>query len=267
MPADRAMPLNVAEQPAMPVANSESAPQTASKDIWDKADIVGKLLGSILIPLAVAVVGFYVNAALQERSAKQKTAEIAISILQANNPATPELRSWAEKVFNDTLTSASQPLTPKALQELQNNPLPTNAAGVDLVSAFEGFNPKPIRGFYGQWVIGFGHTDGVGPDTPPITEAQARDLLAEDLKAANAAIDQLVKVPLTANQREALVSFVWNIGVKNFSSSTVLQVLNTGHYEKVPDELRNWRKGHGGNAIPGLMKRSELEIAVWNGAK
>ncbi|MGM4910411.1 lysozyme [Rhizobium sp. 768_B6_N1_8] len=251
------------QQPITPVTQSDLIEPEVSKDIWDKIDILGKLLGSILIPLTVAIAGFYVNTALQDRSAKQKTAEIAISILQSDNPATPELRAWAEGVFRDTLASASQPLSPKALQELRSNPLPSNVAGVDLVSAFEGFSSTPIRDPFGGWSIGFGHTDGVGPDTPAVTVDQAKDLLANDLKAANSAIDQLVKVPLSPNQREALVSFVWNVGVKNFSSSTLLQTLNAGQYEKVPDEMRRWAM-RSGTLLPGLKARREREISVWN---
>jgi hypothetical protein len=44
------------------------------KDGWDKADILGKLLGAIAIPVGLAVVGYWANAALQDRTAKDNAA-------------------------------------------------------------------------------------------------------------------------------------------------------------------------------------------------
>jgi hypothetical protein len=46
--------------------------QPKPKDAWDKADVIGKLLGSILIPFGIAAVGYFVNITLQDRAAKQK---------------------------------------------------------------------------------------------------------------------------------------------------------------------------------------------------
>jgi lysozyme len=250
------------EPPAMPVPVNVAG-AAKSKDTWDKIDILGKLLGSILIPLAVAIAGFYVNSTLQDRSAKQKTVEIAVGILQSNSTATPQLKAWAEGVFNTTLATANQPLTPGALQELRNNPLPSGAGASDVISEFEGFTATPVKDAGGMWRIGFGHTDGVGPNTPAITVDQAKALLDEDMKASGAAIDRLVKVPLTPNQRDALVDFVWNMGVGRFSSSSLLQVLNAGQYDRVPDELRKFNSV-GGRVLPGFVHRRETEVQLWN---
>jgi hypothetical protein len=95
------------------------------KDIWDKVDVVGKLLGAILIPFALAAAGFYVNLTLQDRAAKEKTVEIAITVLQqSNSTALPELRGWALGVFEDTVLAANQELPDAAKKELKTLPLP-----------------------------------------------------------------------------------------------------------------------------------------------
>src|SRR6266852_2461493 len=104
---------------------TDASERPKSKDIWDKIDVVGKLLGSILIPIGIAIAGFAVNIALQDRAAKQKTSEIAVTILQSRDPATPELRTWALGVFNNRLAEANQKLPAAAQKELDKNPLPS----------------------------------------------------------------------------------------------------------------------------------------------
>jgi Trypsin len=109
-------------EPGQSIGTERSKP----RDSWDKADIIGKLLGAILIPIALAIAGFAVNIALQNRSAQQKTAEIAVTILQSKDAGTPALRAWAQTVFNDMLAQANQKLPPGAEQELRTNPLPSS---------------------------------------------------------------------------------------------------------------------------------------------
>jgi hypothetical protein len=93
------------------------------KDVWDKVDIIGKVLGSVLIPLALAGTGFFVNLALQDRAAKEKKFETAITVLQSKNPATSALREWALTVFEDTVHPPSAVIT-----QLQTSPLPSSTS-------------------------------------------------------------------------------------------------------------------------------------------
>jgi lysozyme len=91
-------------------------------------------------------------------------------------------------------------------------------------------------------------------------------ILAEDVKDAEAAVNKLVRVYITQNQFDALVSFVFNIGRYAFSRSTLLRKLNKQDRASVPYEMRRWVKA-GGKTIPGLKNRREAEIAVWNGPR
>ncbi|MEY2496219.1 MAG: Fungal chitosanase of glycosyl hydrolase group 75 [Verrucomicrobiota bacterium] len=97
-----------------------------AKDKWDKADVIGKLTGSLLIPIALAVGSYLFNLALQERADRQKTVELAITVLQsAKTDTTPKLQEWALGVLQQTTTSASQTLPPAVIDEIKRVPLPT----------------------------------------------------------------------------------------------------------------------------------------------
>lgn len=271
-------PSPVISKTASPSASSDigagvspSLSQPKPKDAWDKADILGKLLGSILIPVGLAATGYYVNAALQDRAAKEKTAEIAVTVLQSSDTSIPELKIWARKVFNETLAAADQPLPVAAQHELESTPLPSGSpppkAAVDLVAQSEGVSLKPYMDSVGTWTIGFGHTQGVTADTPPITMEQAKALLVSDLSTATSAINSAVKVPLSLNQKSALIDLVRNIGAGPFRSSSLLGSINARQFDKVPEGFMKWTTanvdGHRVQ-IAGLVARRKEEIGLWN---
>jgi lysozyme len=89
--------------------------------------------------------------------------------------------------------------------------------------------------------IGWGHTKGVKMGDV-ITPAQAQILFNEDTAWAVAAVNKNVKVGLTQNQFDALVSFVFNVGTGNFKSSTLLRKLNIGKYEEASEQFLRWNK-------------------------
>lgn len=96
-----------------------------------------------------------------------------------------------------------------------------------------------------------------------ITEAQALDLLAQDVAPAENAVNTAVTVQLTQNQFDALVSFAFNVGCGGFRSSTALKMVNAGRMDEVPEWLAKWNKA-GGKVCDGLIVRRRNEIALWN---
>lgn len=121
---------------------------------------------------------------------------------------------------------------------------------------------EPYYDVAGVLTVCVGHT---GPDIvwKHYTHSECMDLLDSDLKPVYAAINRLVKVPLTDYQRTALATFVFNTGTGAFSSSTLLKKLNAGDYAGARDQMARWVFA-AGHKWKGLMNRREVEMAIWN---
>lgn len=139
----------------------------------------------------------------------------------------------------------------------------TSQDGINLIKHFEGFRTKAYLDSVGVPTIGYGHTKGVKMGMI-ITETKAEELLREDLSYFEKKVSELVKVPLTQNQFDALVSFTFNLGEGNLKKSTLLKKLNGLVYtnnkllEEVADEFLKWNKA-GGKVLSGLTKRRLAE--------
>jgi lysozyme len=131
-------------------------------------------------------------------------------------------------------------------------------AGIDLIKGFEGLQLKPYKCPAGVWTIGYGHTAGVKETSAAITETQAVNYLKEDVQGAEDTVRRLVNVPLTQNQFDALVSFVFNIGETQFASSTMLTKLKGKDYAGAAEEFDRW-KFAGGKVLNGLVNRRAKE--------
>jgi len=139
-------------------------------------------------------------------------------------------------------------------------------AGINKIKEHEALRLEPYRDAVGKWTIGYGHL--IKPDEQhlvtggKITEAKAEALLRDDLENAEAAINRLVKVPITGNQYDALVSFVFNVGEGAFADSTMLRKLNAGDYDGAAAEFPRWTKA-GGMQLPGLVARRAKEQTLF----
>ena len=133
--------------------------------------------------------------------------------------------------------------------------------GLDLIKEFEGLRLTAYLCSAKVWTIGYGHTKGVKRgDT--CTQAEADAFLVKDVGWVLAAVQGAVKVPLTAGQRAALHSFVFNCGAGAFRSSTLLRKLNQGEYNNAAEEFLRWNKA-GGKVIKGLVRRRAAERKVF----
>lgn len=116
-------------------------------------------------------------------------------------------------------------------------------------------------------------TAGMGHLLPPtsllkvgnaITQAQCDAWAQADIQTAVDAVNRLVKVALTQNQFDALCSFVFNVGVAAFTTSTLLKLLNAGDYTGAQAEFARWHfKTVNGQKVPdkGLLNRRLAEAA------
>ena len=97
-----------------------------------------------------------------------------------------------------------------------------------------------------------------------ITQEEAETLLQEEMHEYEGYINDMVKVPLEQHQFDAMVSWVFNLGSGNLSSSTLLRVLNEGKYEDVPEQILRWNKA-GGKVLDGLVRRRTAESLLFEG--
>jgi lysozyme len=154
--------------------------------------------------------------------------------------------------------------------------------GLDLLMDLEGVVTEMYHDQAGLPTIGVGHLltqnelatgliyiDGDYLDwRGGLTREQTGALLRQDLRAAEIAVDQWVRVPLSDHQRDALICFCFNVGVGAFSRSSLVARLNAGSYEAVPGQMRLWNKITKGGAkvvSTGLARRREREIELWEG--
>ncbi len=138
-----------------------------------------------------------------------------------------------------------------------------NAAGIELLKSFEGCKLTAYRCPANVWTIGYGITTGAISGFKvvkglTITEEKAEELLMVALQKYEAAVDKHVKVKLNANQRSALASFCYNIGVSGFARSSAVRVLNQDDYDAVPAKMALWNKAKG-KVLRGLVRRRKAE--------
>ena len=136
--------------------------------------------------------------------------------------------------------------------------------GIDLIKHYEGCETEAYLCPANVWTIGYGHIKGV-KEGDVITEQQAHDMLVEELEEYEGYVNTKVTVDLNQDQFDALVSWVYNLGSGNFTSSTLLKVLNSGDYAGVPEQILRWNKANG-QVLEGLSRRRESEAELFSGA-
>lgn len=94
------------------------------------------------------------------------------------------------------------------------------------------------------------------------TEAECAELLKQDVKHAEASVRRLVEAPVTQEQFDALVSFVFNVGETSFAKSTLLKKVNAFDCWGAGAEFTRWTYA-GGVLLPGLVKRRADERRHW----
>jgi len=140
--------------------------------------------------------------------------------------------------------------------------LPQQALG--LIMAFEGFSanayPDPATKAE-PYTIGFGSTHMFGaPVTKGMTidKEDATNQLIHDATFAMHEVLGAVKVQLNINQLSALIDFVYNEGIGNFESSTMLKYINQSNFAAAALEFPKWDMADG-KVMSGLLNRRVAE--------
>lgn len=142
----------------------------------------------------------------------------------------------------------------------------TSERGIALIKQFEGLELEAYQDIAGVWTIGYGHT---GSDVQPgmrISEREAEALLRRDLRSRENAVDRLTKVSVNQNEFDALVSFIYNVGISAFERSTARRRLNRGDRLGAANALTWWNKATVGGVLRevlGLTRRRAAEKALF----
>ena len=135
--------------------------------------------------------------------------------------------------------------------------------GLELIKDFEGFSSTAYLDVVNIPTIGWGNTfyaDGTKVKLgDQISKTDALKLL--EVIANRDFADKIfpaIKVPVTQNQFDAMVSLAYNIGVGNFLKSTLLKKLNASDFAGAGEEFLRWNKA-GGKEVLGLTRRRERE--------
>lgn len=141
----------------------------------------------------------------------------------------------------------------------------TSDAGLAFIAAHEGCKleayPDPATG--GEpYTIGVGHTGGVN-EGDSCTQEQSLEWLRGDCETAERCINNSVRVTITQNQFDALVSLIFNIGTGNFRRSTLLARINDGLDDDIVAlQFKVWNRA-AGKVMAGLSNRREDEMNLF----
>ena len=131
----------------------------------------------------------------------------------------------------------------------------------ELIKQFEGLRLEAYLCPAGIWTIGYGHTSGVSPNSF-ITIQEADEYLHRDVATIEMQLNKL-NLSLRQCQWDAIVSFVFNVGIGNFKASTLLaKILINPDDNSIMDEFLRWVYANG-KVMRGLQKRRLTEMKLY----
>ena len=136
-----------------------------------------------------------------------------------------------------------------------------------LIEEFESIKLVAYRCPGGVVTIGMGSTryddgrrvkmrDKISLDYAEILYEKEVDRIREE-------INNLVTSDLNKNQEDALISFVYNVGITKFRSSTLLDKINKDPNSKsIKGEFMKWTNSDG-KRLKGLVRRRKAEVELY----
>jgi lysozyme len=141
-------------------------------------------------------------------------------------------------------------------------------SAIDIIKEFEGIRLRAYKCPAGVWTIGYGSTrwlDGKGilPDQE-VTMNQAEQLLTNDV---NRIAERMPKLSVNQNQYDAIVSFVYNLGMGNFVNSTLHRKIKANPDDAtIRAEFMKWTKARVNGKLTelrGLVRRRQAESNLY----
>lgn len=137
-----------------------------------------------------------------------------------------------------------------------------SSQAIELIKRFEGCRLTAYEDQGGVWTVGWGTTGPGINERTTVSQGVANGMLLGDISRVSQDISQLVGIAVNQNQFDALVSFVYNLGIGAFKSSTLLKLILAYKKQEAADEILRWDHING-VVIPGLLFRREAERALF----
>jgi len=140
--------------------------------------------------------------------------------------------------------------------------------GYRLICEFEGLRLKPYLCSAKVPTIGYGNTyypNGVRVTLldKPITKDYAFEIFKVIADKFAKRVDDMVTSKVTQNQFNSLVSFAYNVGTGNFSTSTLLKKVNANPNDlSIRAEFMKWNKANK-VVVNGLTTRRKKESDLY----
>lgn len=139
--------------------------------------------------------------------------------------------------------------------------------GIDEIVKSEGIELEAYVDTAGIYTIGIGTTRYFGgarvKKGDKVTINQAYAYFRYDAKWAAKSVDDLTVDNINQNQFDALVSFVYNVGVGAYRSSAIRKVINRNPNDpRIRQEFMKWVYS-GGRVTPGLESRRKCEANLY----
>lgn len=166
------------------------------------------------------------------------------------------------KIIQTVLNLIASAIAENTKPKFNSKGQPKKVHDLDHIKKWESLRLKAYKPTpHDVWTIGWGHTANAKRHMV-ITKSKAERLLREDLTWVRKAIRELVDVPLSQKQYDALAGLIFNIGRTNFKTSTVLRRLNSSDYVGAADAMMMWTKQRQKGVLVelrGLVRRREQE--------
>lgn len=167
----------------------------------------------------------------------------------------------------------------------QQRSMTVSQNGRDLIKGYESAEPNPYQDSAGLLTIGVGHLldldhkngvsksewaayDALGYPRKNLTDEQMDGLFAHDLGPKEDDVNGMLKVPVTPEMFDSLVSLTFNIGPGKAGGKTgllnsdLLAKLNKGDYDSLPAQFSRFVYA-GGAKSKGLKRRRMKEVLTF----
>jgi lysozyme len=138
---------------------------------------------------------------------------------------------------------------------------------IDIIKKFEGCKLASYKCQAGIYTIGYGSTfyeNGSKVNSgDAISQQRAESLLLTTVTKFSSEVNKIVKSNVNDNQRSALISFAFNLGVGALKKSTLLKLVNANPNDpQIAHEFMKWVNA-GGKPSNGLINRRRAELHLY----